>query len=224
MARLPTNKNLEAMKPFATTLMNVLILLLLPMASTAQTVAAPAALKAAWTAADYGRFTPGSFRGHGPAQQVMDRENIDQALLNAALFFATNAERLRHKLPPFQSSRALTQSAFQHSRDMALQGFFSHQNLKDAAKRTPWKRMAAQGVSGGRWAENIAIHNARGATYLDAADALLSQWMNSPGHRSNILNPKLTYLGCGAHFCRSEKMQIYATQNFATAVPGVGSP
>lgn len=212
------------MNLFPTTLMNVLILLLLPLASTAQNTAAPPALEAAWTAADYGRFTPGSFRGHSPAQEVMDREKLDHALLNAALFFATNAERQRHRLPPFKPSRALTQSSFEHSRDMALQGFFSHQNLKEAAKRTPWKRMAAQGVSGGRWAENIAIHNARGVTYLDAADALLKQWMNSPGHRANILNSKLTHLGCGAHFCRSAKFQIYATQNFATAVPGVGSP
>ncbi len=198
-------------------MLTMLVMLLLTAVSSAQE-------PAAWGAADYARFTPDTFRQHQPAQQVMNREKIDHALLNAALFFATNAERVKHKLPPFQPSRALTQSAFEHSRDMALQGFFSHQNPKQAAKRTPKQRMTAQGISGGHWAENIAMRTARGVTYLDAADSILKQWMNSPGHRANILNPKLTHLGCGAHFCRTAKLHLYATQNFASAVPGVGGP
>lgn len=201
------------MKSFTQMMLKLLVSLMLPLLSAAQDAAE-------WTATDYARFTPDTFRQHPPAQQVMDREKLDHALLNAALFFATNTERVKHKLPPFQPSRALTQSAFEHSRDMALQGFFSHQNPKQAAKRTPWQRMAAQGVHGGYRAENIAMRTARTVTYLDAADALLKQWMNSPGHRANILNAKFTCLGCGAHFCRTAKLQLYATQNFASTVPG----
>ncbi|MBE2282866.1 MAG: CAP domain-containing protein [Prosthecobacter sp.] len=201
------------------------LLLWLPLAQGQE--ASPAQISspsAAWTAEDYARFTPATFSQHQAAQQVMDRDQIDHALLNAALFFATNTERLRHRLPPFQPSRALTLSAFEHSRDMALKGFFSHQNPKDAAKRTPWQRMAAQGVTGGHRAENIAMRTARGVTYLDAAQALLKQWMNSPGHRANILNPKFAFLGCGAHFCRSAKLQLYATQNFASTVTQTPAP
>lgn len=172
-----------------------------------------------WTAADYARFTTATFRLHPPVLRVMDRAALDHALLNAAIFFATNAERLKHKLPLFQPSRALTESAFGHSQDMALQGFFAHNNPKDATKRTPWQRMELHGVTGGQRAENIAMRTVNGMTYLAYADAIMKMWMNSPGHRANILNRKLTFLGCGAYACRCPKFHIHATQNFGSEVP-----
>lgn len=173
----------------------------------------------AWAEADYARFTPTTFRLHPPLQRVMDCAALDYALLNAAIFFATNAERAKQKLPLFQPSRPLTESAFEHSREMALQGFFSHDNPKDAARRTPWQRMEAKGVTGGSRAENIAMRTASGMTYLACADAIVKQWMKSPGHRANILNRKLTFLGCGAHACRCPKFHLHATQNFASPAP-----
>lgn len=181
--------------------------------------AAPSAEMPAWTAEDYVRFTPATFRLHPRVLRVMDRGALDHALLNAALFFATNAVRAKHKLPLFQPSRALTVSAFGHSRDMTLQDFFSHQNPKDATKRTPWQRMEMQGVTGGHRAENIAMLTVNGMTYLACADAIVKMWMNSPGHRANILNRNLTFLGCGAHGCRCPKFHLHATQNFASEAP-----
>ena len=78
----------------------------------------------------------------------------------------------------------------------------------------------AKGVAGGYRAENIARNTtATGSTYLSSAEALVKQWMNSPGHRANILNPRLTRLGCGAHACRCPKFHLLATQNFASAAP-----
>ncbi len=209
------------MKNSSSMMMQLIALLLLPLAAQAQEAAQAGnrSQSTAWTAADYGFYTPASFSQHPAARQVMDRENMDHALLNAALFFATNTERLRHRLLPFQPSRALTESAFEHSRDMALRGFFSHQNPKDAAKRTPWQRMAAKGVTGGHRAENIAMRTVHGTTYLAAANAIVQQWMKSPGHRANILNPKFTHVGCGAHFCLCAQSHLHATQNFASAVP-----
>lgn len=49
---------------------------------------APAAAQP-WTAADYVRFTPVTFRAHPPVGQVMDWENPDYPLLSAAIFFAS---------------------------------------------------------------------------------------------------------------------------------------
>lgn len=185
----------------------------LPLVAWSQSPSTPSTAPE-WSAADYARFTHESFRQHGSAQRVLERGSIDYALLNAALFYATNAERVKHKLPPFQFSAALTASAFEHSRDMALQDFFSHENPKDAAKRTPWQRMAAHGVAGGTRAENIAMRTVSNLTYLTYVDMTLKQWMDSSGHRKNILNPKLTAMGCGAHACRCPKFHLYATQNF----------
>jgi uncharacterized protein YkwD len=63
------------------------------------------------------------------------------------------------------------------------------------------------------------MRTANGLTYLDCADAIVKQWMNSPGHRANILNSRLSYLGCGAHACRCPKFHLHATQNFASILP-----
>ena len=171
---------------------------------------------AAWSESDYARFTPDTFRRHAPAQRVLDRASFDHALMNAALFFATNAERAKHGLPPFRHSAALTTSAAGHSRDMALQGFFNHENPKNPARRTAWQRMAAEGVSGGTRAENIAKLGVAGITYLACADEIVKMWMNSRGHRANILSREVTALGCGAHPCTCPKLHVLATQNFSS--------
>ena len=102
---------------------------------------------------------------------------------------------------------------------MAVLGFFSHDNPKDATKRTPWLRMEAKGVFGGERAENIAMRTANGLTYLAYADAIVKMWMESPGHRASILNRRLTFLGCGAHACACPKFHLHATQNFGSVVP-----
>ena len=64
-------------------------------------------------------------------------------------------------------------------------------------------------------------------TYLSLADALVTQWMNSPGHRANILSTNAFQLGCGLYFYHDSSfynmMKIKATQNFQwfyTIVPG----
>ena len=71
---------------------------------------------------------------------------------------------------------------------MAARGFFDH---TDPDGDTPWDRAAAAGISdlGG---ENIARGQAD-------AQAVMEAWMNSPGHRANILNCDYRTLGVGVH-------------------------
>jgi uncharacterized protein YkwD len=62
--------------------------------------------------------------------------------------------------------------------------------------------------------KSIKIH-----TYWTLAKKLVLQWMNSPGHKANIINPNLTHLGCGATlsknpFKSSTPPNCIATQNF----------
>lgn len=199
-------------------LISLLLLLTLPLGAEDTVQPAP------WTFADYEQFTPATFRLHPTLMSVMDRAKMDRAkmdvgLLNAAIFFATNVEREKHKLPMFQTSRALTACAYEHSRDMALENFFSHENPNDPAKHTAWQRMEAKGLKSGERAENIAMRTTNGLTYLAFADEIVKLWMNSPGHRANILNRNLLFLGCGVHACTCPKFHLYATQNFASVVP-----
>lgn len=60
-------------------------------------------------------------------------------------------------------------------------------------------------------------------TYLSFATALLEGWMKSSGHRANILNGNLIYLGCVAYYYRNESFygmdQFKTVQNFASTVP-----
>lgn len=193
-------------------LISLLLLLTLSLRAQDTVQSAP------WTFADYERFTPSTFRLHPPVLRVMDRAKMDVGLLNAAIFFATNTEREKHKLPIFQTSRALNACAYEHSRDMALENFFSHENPNDPVKHTAWQRMEAKGLKSGERAENIAMRTTNSLTYLAFADEMVKLWMNSPGHRANILNRNLRFLGCGVHACTCPKFHLYATQNFASVV------
>ncbi|WP_369392121.1 CAP domain-containing protein [Streptomyces sp. CG1] len=100
-----------------------------------------------------------------------------------------NQERAKIGCTPLTASPALTELAESFSGDMATRGFFDH---TDPDGKSPWDRAAAAGITnlGG---ENIA----RGQT--DAA-AVMQAWMNSPGHKANILNCDFKTLGIGVHF------------------------
>ncbi len=78
---------------------------------------------------------------------------------------------------PVHADVRLATAALLHSEDMARHAYFSHTSLDG---RTPWDRIRAQGYDYGS-AENIAAGNATPA-------AVMTAWMNSSGHRANILN------------------------------------
>lgn len=97
----------------------------------------------------------------------------------------------------------LATAARLHSADMARQDYFSHTSLDG---RTPWDRIRAQGYAYGS-AENIA------AGYPTAA-AVMAGWMNSPGHKANILNCSNIALGVGLG--RGGSYGTYWTQDFGS--------
>ncbi|MFC4060755.1 CAP domain-containing protein [Planomonospora corallina] len=116
----------------------------------------------------------------------------------------TNIERAKGGCGPLKHDPQLRQAAYGHSADMAAQNYFNHTS-KDG--RSPWQRIAAAGFTGGRgMAENIAMG------YRDPA-SVVSGWMNSDGHRKNIMNCSFNLIGVGA--AKNAKGQIYWTQNFA---------
>ncbi|MFF8407913.1 CAP domain-containing protein [Streptomyces omiyaensis] len=100
-----------------------------------------------------------------------------------------NVERGKVGCSPVQRSEGLARLAGDFSADMADRGFFDHTDPDGA---TPWSRAQAAGITS-LGAENIA----RGQ--VDATAAMVS-WMNSDGHRANILNCDFTTLGVGVHF------------------------
>ncbi|MDQ1008065.1 uncharacterized protein YkwD [Streptomyces sp. V4I23] len=106
----------------------------------------------------------------------------------AAVLNLVNEERAKVGCSPFKASTSLAELARVHSKDMAVRGFFDHTNPDG---QTPWDRAAAAGVAnlGG---ENIARGQAD-------AGAVMNAWMQSEGHRANMLNCDFTTMGVGVY-------------------------
>lgn len=104
----------------------------------------------------------------------------------AQVLSLVNEERAKVGCSPVAANSALTKLAQSYSEEMAARGFFDH---TDPDGSTPWDRAEKAGISnlGG---ENIARGQADAAAVMDA-------WMNSPGHRANILNCDFKTLGVG---------------------------
>ncbi|MEU6852774.1 CAP domain-containing protein [Actinacidiphila alni] len=107
----------------------------------------------------------------------------------AAILSLVNDQRATAGCHPLTASSSLDALAQAFSEDMAARDFFDH---TDPDGKTPWDRAKARGITnlGG---ENIARGQA-------TAQAVMDAWMNSPGHRANILNCDYTTLGVGIHY------------------------
>ena len=118
----------------------------------------------------------------------------------------TNAERAKAGCGPLTVNATLIAVAQAHSQDMATNNYFDH-NSQDG--RTPFDRMTAAGYRYSTAAENIAAGQ---RTPQD----VMTAWMNSPGHRANILNCALKQIGVGYATGSSSQYGKYWTQDFGT--------
>ncbi|XRQ13870.1 sigma-70 family RNA polymerase sigma factor [Actinomadura welshii] len=98
-----------------------------------------------------------------------------------------NAERVRAGCGPLRISPALRRAAQRHSADMAARRALDHRGSGGSG---PGERITAAGFRWSAWAENIAQGQ-------PAPPAVVDGWMNSRGHRSNILNCRFTMVGVG---------------------------
>ncbi|MEU9227673.1 CAP domain-containing protein [Streptomyces massasporeus] len=105
----------------------------------------------------------------------------------AAVIDLTNRERAQHGLLPLSADPLLTTAAQAHSADMVARAFYAH-TAPDGSR--PWDRAAAAGSTRRSIGENIACGQRSPADVVEG-------WMNSPGHRANILKPGFTHIGVG---------------------------
>ncbi|MFF9755351.1 sigma-70 family RNA polymerase sigma factor [Streptomyces sp. NPDC014344] len=104
----------------------------------------------------------------------------------AQVLALTNAQRAQAGCAPVELDDRLARAAQAHSQDMSANGYFSHTG-RDGSSFVDRARAQGHPSPG---AENIARGQSSAASVMDA-------WMNSPGHRANILNCSLTSLGVG---------------------------
>ncbi|WP_328685459.1 CAP domain-containing protein [Streptomyces sp. NBC_00343] len=114
----------------------------------------------------------------------------------------TNAERARAGLRALAVDPLLAAAAQAHSTDMVARAFYAHTS-PDGSQ--PWDRAAAAGSRRRTIGENIACGQRSAAEVVEG-------WMNSPGHRANILKPDFTHIGIG--FAGGGQTGTYWTQLF----------
>lgn len=174
--------------------------------------------------------------------QPVTPETFDATTLQIALFHASNAARAQHGRAPLAYDARLALAAQLHAERMIQLSFFSHTDPHDAALAAPGDRARAMGIPNPFIAENIAQQQSidyqsgrpvyqRGGrgkfsytpdgpilpprTYAQLADTLIQQWMDSPGHRKNMLSTDALQLGCGAAITwKDDFPTVYAVQNF----------
>ncbi|WP_055531122.1 CAP domain-containing protein [Streptomyces graminilatus] len=112
-----------------------------------------------------------------------------QAAAEAEVLQLVNEERAKVGCSAVSANSALRELAESFSEDMAARNFFDH---TDPSGLSPWDRADKAGITG-LGGENIARGQA------DAA-SVMAAWMNSPGHKANILNCDFKTLGVGVHF------------------------
>ncbi|MFE7773533.1 sigma-70 family RNA polymerase sigma factor [Streptomyces sp. NPDC057445] len=100
-----------------------------------------------------------------------------------------NTERSKAGCGPVSNNDKLATAAGNHSADMAARDFFDHTNPDG---KDPGDRITATGYRWSTYGENIARGQQTPASVMDS-------WMNSPGHRANILNCSFKEMGVGIH-------------------------
>lgn len=126
--------------------------------------------------------------------RVVHAPRVALSALEGGVLQQLNEIRAQHGLVALKINAALTDSADQHSREMATDGYFAHNSVDGTVF---WKRIQKwyAGTGHGFWSvgENLLWSSPD----VDAPDAL-QLWMNSPEHRANILDPSWREIGISA--------------------------
>ena len=107
------------------------------------------------------------------------------AVVSSVLVDLTNSDRTANKLQGLTVSPVLEKVAQMKPDDMAAKGYFAHNSPEG---KTPWYWFKQAGYTYSFAGENLAVY------FSDSAE-LEKAWMNSPGHRANILNSYFTEIG-----------------------------
>lgn len=118
-----------------------------------------------------------------PPPPIVQVEGVQSGAVNLV-----NGYRSAAGLVPLVIDSRLTSAAQRHANDMANRRVMTHTGSDGS---NAGQRIALYGYGATMWAENVA---AGYATPVDAVNA----WMNSSGHRANILNPQLVNIGVAA--------------------------
>ncbi|MDB6094953.1 MAG: SCP-like extracellular [Verrucomicrobia bacterium] len=155
---------------------------------------------------------------------VVNPTEITPARLSAALFLETNRVRRAHGCQPLRPLPELAAAADDQATYMALtlhavheSGFYRQRTVVDRVQRRGLKPAAV--------AENVAsqpaLRDGQPADCSSIAASLVEAWMNSPGHRANLLNREFTHVGCAARLAPGfgHIEYVFGAQVFSKILP-----
>lgn len=161
--------------------------------TTDQTSAAPAGNTGTGTS-DQNAATPsGSSQStqdtssSGQSGTGSDSQKADNLSFEEQVVALVNEQRAANGLQPLTLNSALSNAARAKSQDMHDNHYFAHES---PTYGSPFEMLASFGISYRAAGENIAMGYA-------TPEAVMNAWMNSSGHRANILNASYTQIGVG---------------------------
>ncbi len=145
--------------------------------------------------------------GCGGINQPVVNADYEQQVLDLV-----NSERASNGLPPYKRVTALDEAARYHSADMGQDDYFNHNTYDRVGGNLvyvcdTWTRIGTYYTGANAMAENIA------AGYRTPQE-VMNGWMNSPGHRANILNADIREIGVGYAAVNGSEYTRYWTQDF----------
>ena len=112
---------------------------------------------------------------------------FSEAITAGNIVTLTNESRQEFSVPALTENQILDKAAQAKADDMLAKGYFAH-NTPDG--RTPWDFITSAGYSYLMAGENLAVN-------FTEAENVETAWMNSPGHKANILNKNFQDIGIG---------------------------
>ncbi|TDT62284.1 spore coat assembly protein SafA/uncharacterized YkwD family protein [Fonticella tunisiensis] len=137
-----------------------------------------------------------------PGQKINIPSIDDVKALENEVIRLTNIERAKAGLPALKANWELSRVARYKSQDMVNKNYFSHQS---PTYGSPFQMMENFGIRFTAAGENIAYGQR-------SPEEVVRAWMNSPGHRANILSRSYTEIGVGV--AKKSNGTLYWTQMF----------
>jgi uncharacterized YkwD family protein len=135
--------------------------------------------------------------------QIIKIPTIDETKkLESEVVILVNKERAKQGLAPLKDNWELSRVARYKSEDMVNKNYFSHTS---PTYGSPFDMMKKFGITYTTAGENIAMGQPTAASVMEG-------WMNSPGHKANILSKNFTEIGVGV--AKNKSGSIYWTQQF----------
>jgi hypothetical protein len=131
---------------------------------------------------------------------------LAQTPLELEVLQRTNQVRLAQGLQPLQWEPTAYKAALAHAQDMLVRNYFAHESPEGTNSGIRMRRAGLLDVTSG---ENLASFE--GYPDAELPKRALEGWMNSPGHRANLLKPEYTHLGVA--FARKGRKTMIV-QNF----------